>query len=291
MKHVYVSPHSDDVALSCGGQILANARQAEVLVLNMFTSESDSAGSRLFDSVNAQRTQEDEAAWEGVGVPTAYANLPEALLRKKFPFELKGPQDDPVVADVSDVLADCAKSNPDATFHVPAGFGSHVDHLACKRAAFRLLDQGRLGRIVLYEDVPYSWLRFVRSQYYRTLLRDVDITSESRKTAFRAEGESFLTYLRRKQVPFPRGKKLFPAVYLALVAGNFGIRRSAAKYQGKLSVITLDAGQMAKKKKLIDHYRSQIPMLFGDDPEKLLGRLHDSFSKEVSIEVTRKGSH
>lgn len=289
MKHIYVSPHADDVALSCGGQIIANLhRKDEILVLNMFTSESGSSGSRLFDSVNSARTAEDRSAWDHIGVETVYADLPEALLRKQFPFEIRGRvRDDKVVSDICGIIADCAPSHPDAVFHFPAGIGSHVDHLACKRAAFRLLDEGRLDRIILYEDVPYSWLRFIRDQYYKALVHDVELDAGSRTTAFRGDGESLSGYLRGKQIPFPRGKKLFPLVYLSLRARNPKSRPTTPTYRGRLSTVALNADQLARKKQLIDHYRTQIPMLFGDDPDKLLDRFHTTFSTEFSLEVTR----
>ena len=42
LKHIYISPHADDVALSCGGQILSNpASKEDTLVLNVFTSEGE----------------------------------------------------------------------------------------------------------------------------------------------------------------------------------------------------------------------------------------------------------
>ena len=88
-----------------------------------------------------------------------HANLPEALLRKKFPFQFFGAdRDDAIVQDIYQLLADLAASNPGATFYFPAGFGNHVHHLTCRRAAFRLLDEERVDRITLYEDIPYCWL-------------------------------------------------------------------------------------------------------------------------------------
>ncbi len=45
---------------------------------------------------------------------------------------------------------------------------------------------------------------------------------------------------------------------------------------------------MARKKELVFHYASQIPMLFGDRPEALLTACRDSFSSEFAIEISRK---
>ena len=298
MKHIFVSPHFDDVALSCGGQIIANpARSEDVLVLNIFTSEPADAvegGSKtlaLFDSLNSGRTLEDKAAWDEIGVRCLHANLPEALLRGKFPFRLlDNPRDEGVIEDVYNLLSELAVSHPQARFYFPAGIGNHVDHLACQRAAFRLLDDERLDGITLYEDIPYCWLSFVRSQYYRRFCRTVDLGKDGRAEAMRPTGVSLWKYLFGKDVPFPRGKKLFPAVYAALLLGNVAKRweKPAGIYRGKVKSISLDDAQMEKKKALIYRYQSQIPMLFGNAPDQLLRDLRQSFSKEVSIEITSR---
>ncbi|HWI87536.1 MAG TPA: PIG-L family deacetylase, partial [Sphingomonas sp.] len=172
MKHIYVSPHSDDVALSCGGQIiLGAARGNDVLVLNIFRSDAEDAHSApdgatnvLFDSINSDRTREDKAAWDSIGIEAQYANLPEALLRRKFPFSiLPGRRDDGIANEIIEVLLSYIKLYPDALLYFPAGFGNHVDHLACTKAAFRLLDDNIVEKIMLYEDTPYSWLKFIRN--------------------------------------------------------------------------------------------------------------------------------
>ena len=287
---IYISPHSDDVALSCGGRIIADPK-GETLVLNIFTSEGDgSAHSRLFDQVNSERSREDLTAWDSIGVRCEFTNLPEALLRAEFPFRLLNGGSDPgLVASVCDVVHGYVDANPRATFFFPAGFGSHVDHLACRDAAFRLLDSARLNSITLYEDVPYSWLRFIRSQQYRELLRTVELDPDSRAAASRRDGVSLGRYLRGTSVPFPRGKKLFPLVHATLFSRNLLPRAGrGTRYRGVVRTMTLDHAQMARKEALIFEYASQLPMLFGDKPEQALRALRQSFAQEVTIEVTRR---
>ena len=296
MKHIYVSPHSDDVALSCSGQIIANpASNSDTLVLNVFTSDqqqSDPAEkleTGLFDSINSERTIEDRSAWDSIGIESRYLCLPEALLRRRFPFRLLPGQRDLAVQNaLHDAMIGYAGSYPDADFYFPAGIGSHVDHIICRDVAFRLLSQGILNRIFLYEDIPYCWLRFLRDQYYRALRRHVRLDEASCMQAFRRDGETLLGYLTKKHVPFPRGKRLFPIVYLADFLGrNSGGPSGPGKnYRGSVHKIELTAGQVRGKKDLLYSYRSQIPMLFGSDPEELLRDWHESFSAEIRVEVT-----
>jgi LmbE family N-acetylglucosaminyl deacetylase len=298
VKHIYLSPHSDDVALSCGGQILADAaREQDIMVLNIFASDPDHAqgGPRKMENMflNAERASEDRSAWESIGVATRHANLPEALLRGRFPLAIlprKG--DDRIIDDLHKAMLSWVQSHPDAVFHFPAGFGNHIDHLVCRTVAFRLLDEDAVEKIVFYEDIPYCWLRFIRLPYYRALLRDVELEHGSETHAFRRDGETMPGYLGRRNVPFPKGKALFSMMYLALKMGNAlrGSSPAAKRYRGRISAIRLDDATMERKKQLLYHYRSQIPLLFGDEPDEVLRSRHDAFSTETAIEIFRRAA-
>jgi LmbE family N-acetylglucosaminyl deacetylase len=299
VKHIYVSPHADDVALSCGGQIIANsAGRGDIMVLNVFTSEMQDVDGKsgnntasFVDSINAFRTLEDRSAWESLGVRADYLNLPEALLRKRFPFELfRSGKDDSVMGELFDLLRRYAADYPDAIFYFPAGFGNHIDHVACRKVAFRLLDEGVVGRIMLYEDIPYSWLRFIRKRYYRLLLRGVELERSDLARAFRADGLGLLEYMRGKMVPFPRGKKLFLVVWAALGSGNLlrGVYGDGKHHAGRVSLIELDEDAVARKTALLFRYESQIPMLFGAEPVEMLRAWRQSFATEVLIEISKK---
>jgi LmbE family N-acetylglucosaminyl deacetylase len=296
VKHIYLSPHSDDVALSCGGQIIADpAREQDIMVLNIFASDPDRSQGGIREKetmfLNADRASEDRSAWESINVATRHANLPEALLRKRFPLAIlprKG--DDRIIDELHQAMLTYVRSHPGAVFHFPAGFGNHIDHLVCRTVAFRLLDEGALERIVFYEDIPYCWLRFIRLPCYRALLRDVELEHGSETHAFRHDGETMASYLGQRNVPFPKGKALFSMVYLALKIGN-ALRGSsvvAKRYRGRISAIRLDDATMERKNHLLYHYRSQIPLLFGDQPDEVLRSRHDAFSTETAIEISRR---
>jgi hypothetical protein len=181
------------------------------------------------------------------------------------------------------------KDYPAASFYFPAGFGNHVDHLVCRAAAFELLNSGALDRIFLYEDIPYCWLKFIRDQSYKALLRGLKIDTASRKRAFRPGGEGFLDYITQRVVPFPRGRRLFPAVYASLIYGNaFGKAPPTSDgCQANIRFIDLTDDQISQKIDLLYHYDSQIPMLFGEEPERLFRKHHASLSREVVIEISK----
>jgi LmbE family N-acetylglucosaminyl deacetylase len=297
VKHIYISPHADDVALSCGGQILSGAiARTDILVLNVFISEGplapDQAGGNdgsFSGSISGDRDAEDFAAWESVGIETRHAWLPEALIRRQFPFALLRRKAESGLEDaLHAIVASLATAHSDAVFHFPAGLGNHIDHLACRNVAFRLLDDGIVPRILLYEDVPYSWLSFVRRPYYQWLLSRIDLSPASRALACRPGGVAIGAYLRKPDTPFPRGKRLFPLVSASLSIGNALGRSRRKRYDGKIRHIALTDLDMARKRDLIFHYASQIPMLFGDEPDALLAAYRESFSSEYEIEIARK---
>lgn len=298
VKKIYVSPHSDDVALSCGGRILADPlRQDDVIVLNIFTSErslpyrdDNRTEGSFVDSISHVRSAEDRAAWKFAGVQADYIDLPEALLRHVFPFALVSRQDNrEIVDEIVRVIHAYAHRYPGAAFFFPAGIGNHVDHLTCRDAAFRCLDKRILDRITLYEDAPYSWLRFVRKQSYRALLKTVALESDDRTRVLQHGGESMPSYLGRRNVPFPRGRALFLAVHAALVLHNATRRssRGGKLYRGRIQTTALDEEVASHKIALLHCYESQLPMLFGVDPAATLNDHAKSLRREVVIEVSR----
>lgn len=295
MKHIYVSPHSDDVALSCGGQILANHNRAvDTLILNIFTSdavpgEAANDDARFRDAIRADRTSEDRRAWASVGVEAEYAALPEAVLRGAFPFPPGGNADPSLVGRIADVLASRFTTERDAIVYVPAGIGGHIDHIACRQAAFRLLDERVVDRIRLYEDVPYAWLRFIRNRHYRALLRELRVECPQRSRLYDAAGETTRSYLRGKAVPFPRGRKLFLFVAGATILRSVLAPRAHGGISYRAQVIErhLDDTIVREKTELLLTYRSQLPMLFGDDPARVLRKHHGALAREVTMELSR----
>lgn len=293
MKHIYVSPHADDVALSCGGQILMNPdRCNDTLVLTAFTSEDASPGgatiksSNFVDAIHAQRDKEDEAAWSSVGVPRRALGLPEALLRNSFPFAIIGSGAHlEIKRDLLAIIASYMKTYPDATFYFPAGIGRHVDHLLCRDVAIDLLNTHPEANIVLYEDSPYWWFRFLRRAHYRELGL---ISKRAHAIGSGICSIGLRRYLLRRDVPFPRGRKLFFAVLLgSLVRAARGVGTDLSMFDPTINTITVDNEILSRKRELVYHYASQLPMLFGSSADDLLSAYAKCFASETTIEFAR----
>jgi LmbE family N-acetylglucosaminyl deacetylase len=298
LKHIYISPHADDVALSCGGQILANpSRHTDSMVVTVFTSQGNPASqgatggrARFRDSVHTDREIEDEAAWNSVDVPLHQMRLPEALLRGSFPFSpSRNARDRDVMAELQDALSSYMRSFPEARFYFPAGIGRHLDHMLCRDVAVNMLARKVSAKIAFYEDAPYWWLRFLRSAHYRELGLVAAVSNTAKDP--RSPGVGLLRYLFRREVPFPRGRKLFFAVYLALLAGaGRGMGSPLKGLSPTITMTTLDDQILRSKRTLVQRYESQLPMLFGRAPDGLLEDYRDCFATERVVEFLEESA-
>lgn len=152
---LYVSPHLDDVALSCACRLIADLREgARVVVVTLFTEGAD----RLYP----ERRSEDRRALEGAGAEAVHLGLldaPDRLGRSlSFTSLLLGepPTDDDIartrraLAPVIDTVA------PDRTWW-PLAVGGHVDHRVCHACHTLVGDAARF-----YLDRPYDLIPALR---------------------------------------------------------------------------------------------------------------------------------
>ncbi|MCG8350219.1 MAG: PIG-L family deacetylase [Chloroflexales bacterium] len=172
-EHIYISPHFDDAALSCGGAIARHvANNQHVLVLTVCTA-TPPAGTTfspyvqqmhaLWDLDSAQavdaRRQEDIEALECLGSDGHWMGFLDAIYRR--PDVYRNDQalfgmiatDDALVDELAAMLLEVAQRWPDAVIYAPLGVGEHVDHQIVYTAARTLIH--RHGSFAFYEDFPY----------------------------------------------------------------------------------------------------------------------------------------
>ena len=180
--HLYLSPHFDDAALSCGGQIATlTAAGQSVLVVTITGGEppaeapSDTvrqlherwATSLLAEGqpgeaaglMVAQRRAEDRAALAVLGAEWLHLSFLDCIYRcgpddralYPGPVDMFGPpnpDDDATLAALSEAFAALP---PTGHVYLPLGVGNHVDHLATRRAAERVF-----AAPLYYEEYPYT---------------------------------------------------------------------------------------------------------------------------------------
>jgi LmbE family N-acetylglucosaminyl deacetylase len=175
---VYLSPHFDDVALSCGGAVHLDARAGAAPLVVTVCAAAPADGAELSDfcreihaamGVGADavsiRRAEDRAAMQALGARAAWLDVGDAIYRRDpcggawlyaDDAGLIGPlaeADQPLVAHVLRQLQALPGVDAQARFRAPLAVGRHVDHMLVHRVGLALR---RLGHEVLfYEDFPY----------------------------------------------------------------------------------------------------------------------------------------
>jgi len=173
--HLYLSPHLDDVILSCGGTIWQQVRAGErVLVLTVFAgSPSPDAPLSPFaqelharwetlTDASALRREEDLAALAVLGAETMHWPYTDCVYRRTpagcFPYTsgetLFGPvhpAEKGLIAELATRLAALLQRQGGAAIYVPLGIGHHVDHQIVRQAA-----EASGHALAYYEDFPYA---------------------------------------------------------------------------------------------------------------------------------------
>ncbi|MBC7815115.1 MAG: PIG-L family deacetylase [Burkholderiales bacterium] len=172
MKHLFLSPHIDDVVFSCGGfvhQLSGRDEQVEVLTVNAGDPPPTLPDSPIVRELHQRwnrgenpyiaRRIEDEHACRAVGAQAFHMGLQDCIYRTVngealYPTGVFGDvhPDDPQ----SDILAQTPSPITDVdVLYIPLGVGHHVDHQLVRDWGMKLAAQGVGREVVFYEEYPY----------------------------------------------------------------------------------------------------------------------------------------
>lgn len=182
MRWVFLSPHLDDVVLSCGGMVWTKTQQGEAVdvwticagapdpqePLSPFALELHERWGTGIEAVAARR-REDQNALKRLGARGQYWDLPDCIYRQlpaggpnaSVNWLVNGeddlwqpvhPQEYPLVERLSAWLS--AQLSPQDVLISPVTLGNHVDHRLVRAAAEQAA--GKVGiRMGYYADYPY----------------------------------------------------------------------------------------------------------------------------------------
>ena len=178
-RRLYLSPHLDDVVLSCGGQIARATRDGvPVDILTVFAGDepgpSEPVASSLVTQlyglwqlvpgrVMATRRLEDVAACAKLAAQPIQWTLQEAIHRRDperraalYPslerlFGAIDPAEETLVARLAERFGGIPGVLENTRIVVPLGVGGHVDHRIVRAAAERAFG----GALLYYEEFPY----------------------------------------------------------------------------------------------------------------------------------------
>jgi LmbE family N-acetylglucosaminyl deacetylase len=179
---IYLAPHLDDAALSCGGRIFLE-RQAglRVLVITVMAGDAPPETKSLPTPIIADlhtrweletnpnpvgvRRDEDREALAILGADVVHWEWPECVYRQDprtdeymYPSEASlwgsvHPGDQVLVTQLTQRLASLPLSS-DGRLYVPLTVGNHVDHHVVRQAAEKW--ESSLERLIFYEEYPYA---------------------------------------------------------------------------------------------------------------------------------------
>ncbi len=174
--HIYLSPHLDDAALSCGGSIarfIADGQAVLVVTICAASPPADCAFSPFAQQLHRQwallpaeavrlRIQEDVQALETLGADCYLLDQLDAIYRMPAAYgddaTLFGSvaPGDPLADSLRGQISALAARYPAAIFYAPLGVGQHVDHQATYAVAAEFVRNGL--SLAFYEDFPYVTL-------------------------------------------------------------------------------------------------------------------------------------
>ncbi len=177
-QSLFLSPHLDDVVLSCGGTIHRRAARGEgSLVISIFAgSPADDAHSAFAQELRDRwggardpvgvRRAEDLTALHAVGAEALHLDMLDCVYRTgRESGAVLYPTVEHIFGDVHaeeaslhlavlEALRPALREHPCATVYAPLTVGHHVDHIITLRAALILHQEGR--EVSCYEDFPYA---------------------------------------------------------------------------------------------------------------------------------------
>lgn len=180
MRWVYLSPHLDDVALSCGGLLWEQTRAGETVEVWSICAGEPPPGivSPFAESLHERwetpslawkhRRNEDLRSCSRLGASALHFAIPDCIYRRAqgdqvFLYDSEEslwgpihPAEAGLIESLADELAQALQEGPQPLQMVcPWTFGGHVDHRLTRAAAELLVLRGQGPWLWYYADYPY----------------------------------------------------------------------------------------------------------------------------------------
>jgi LmbE family N-acetylglucosaminyl deacetylase len=181
MKWLYLSPHFDDVAFSCGGLVWQQIREGvQAAIWTICAGDPPLSGLSPFAATLHDRWQtgiedghhrrhEDIAANQILGAEYRHFPVPDCIYRKgqagsylyqteESLFGQLHPEEENLVRELAhhfSRLAETPGGKSNLTVVAPLGIGNHVDHQLVREAAERWEEDSSHIRLFYFADFPY----------------------------------------------------------------------------------------------------------------------------------------
>lgn len=129
---LYVSPHEDDVLLSCVGRLVAARAAGRSCVVALVFSSPASESREVLDALEKAGVR-----YVSLGLPPATERDPAYRRFRAATFGAPLAAGDGLVAELAERLNDLAIRTRAREIYLPLGAGGHVDHRLCHEAGLR----------------------------------------------------------------------------------------------------------------------------------------------------------
>jgi len=158
-KILYISPHLDDVILSCGSTIAKQCQKGNlVTVATIFSSGNDKSN-------HSTRRENDTNAVKKIGASHKHLGYIDAPFRSEKYFSFSTllyyhdyPAEISLLNDIIKSIIQVIKRDNFDKCYFPLGVGGHIDHNLAFYAGLNILDLN-VCECLFYEDFPYNQIK------------------------------------------------------------------------------------------------------------------------------------
>ncbi len=194
--HLFISPHYDDIALSCGGTVALLARYRryprvavvfgeeppETIELTPFAAKTHAAWGMEPREVVAVRRREEADAADLLGAEVTLLPFHDAIYRghryvgDETLFAEPAPDEGDLPSHVAAELGLVADQLEETRLYAPLAVGRHVDHQIAFAAGVMLAQEG--WEVWFYEDLPYALQPGARDDRLRSVGEPLRVAGE-----------------------------------------------------------------------------------------------------------------
>ena len=230
---LYVSPHLDDVVLSCGGRVAASGREERsAVVVTVFAAptplQPPTPFAREYHKMMGivedpfRRRSEDRASLEVLAAQPVHLQHLDCIYRIRPDgtplvndepdiFRFSEAEEQPLIEKVTaDLIEVISQTEADKVF-VPLALGWHRDHVLTRHVAERAVQLAKGSpRLQYYEDIPYAIeAPHDLPEATQDMSAEVfDLTS----TEMAARLEAISRYVSQEEILWHDGGGLLPAI-------------------------------------------------------------------------------